>query len=216
MVLSDCITTMQHGTIQIQPEEVLAFEMIKRSIWVVLGLLLAIILVACGNTSTGTSSGNSSPSPTATTASSSSSCGYYNVCTTPTANTRGSSVSIKTAAVTINGTSMTVLTNAQGMTLYYRTSDTASSVCSGNCASIWPPLISTSIPASSTSLPGKLSIEKTANGSQVEYNGHPLYTYAHDSAPGQTNGECIGSIWLVATINLAAGNANQNTCGGGY
>ena len=207
---------MQHGTIQIQPEEALAFEMIKRSIWVVLGLLLAIILVACGNTSTSTSGGNTSPSPTATTASSSSSCGKYNVCTTPTANTSGSSVSIKTATATINGTSMTILTNAQGLTLYYRTSDTASSVCSGSCASVWPPLLSTSIPASSTSLPGKLSIQTTANGSQVEYNGHPLYTYAHDSAAGQTNGECIGSIWLVATTNLASGNANQNTCGGGY
>jgi predicted lipoprotein with Yx(FWY)xxD motif len=190
--------------------------MIKRSIWVVLGLLLAIILGACGNTSTGTYGGNTSASPTATTASSSSSCGKYNVCTTPTANTSGSSVSIKTATVTINGTSTTILTNAQGLTLYYRTTDTASSVCSGSCASVWPPLLSTSVPAGSTSMPGKLTIQTNANGSQVEYNGHPLYTYAHDTAAGQTNGECFGSIWLVATTNLASGNANQNTCSGGY
>src|SRR6516225_1376088 len=107
-------------------------EIIKRSIWVVLGLLLAMILVACGNTSTGTYGGNTSPSPTATTASSSTSCGKYNACTTPTANSSGSSVSIKTATATINGTSTTILTNAQGMTLYYRTTDTASSVCSGS------------------------------------------------------------------------------------
>lgn len=195
-------------------------EVIKRSMWYMLGLVLAIILVACGSTSTGSSTGlyggNSSASPTATTAGSGAPCGRYSVCTTPTANTSGASVSIKTATVTINGTSTTILTNAQGLTLYYRTTDTASSVCSGNCASVWPPLLSTNVPAGSTSLPGKLTIQTTANGSQVEYNGHPLYTYAHDTAAGQMNGQCIGSIWLVATANLAAGNANQNTCSGGY
>lgn len=190
-------------------------EMIKRSIWLVLGLLLAITLVACGSTSTGSS--NTSASPTATTASSTGSpCGQYKVCSTPTTQVGGSSVSIKTATATINGTSMTILTNAQGLTLYYRTTDTASSVCSGSCASVWPPLLSTSVPAGSTSLPGKLTIQTTANGSQVEYNGHPLYNYSHDSAAGQMNGECIGSIWLVATTNLASGNANLNSCSGGY
>lgn len=195
-------------------------EVIKRPVWYMLGLVLAIILVACGSTSTGSSTGiyggNSSASPTATTASSSSSCGKYNVCTTPTANTSGSSVSIKTATATINGASVTILTNAQGLTLYYRTTDTASSVCSGSCASIWPPLLSTSVPAGSTSLPGKLTIQTNTNGSQVEYNGHPLYTYAHDSAAGQMNGECFGSIWLVATTDLAPGNANSSNCSGGY
>ncbi len=199
--------------------------MIKRSIWLVLGLLLAIILVACGSTSTSGSSGpygasNTGATPTATSASgissSGSSCGKYNVCTTPTANTSGSSVSIKTATATINGKPVTILTNAQGVTLYYRTIDSASSVCSGGCASAWPPLLNTSVPASSTLLPGKLTVQATANGSQVEYNGHPLYTYSGDSAAGQTNGECVGGIWLVATTNLASGNANQNTCSGGY
>ena len=50
---------------------------------------------------------------------------------------------IHTATATIKGTSETILTNAQGMTLYYRTSDTATSVCSGGCASAWPPLLVT-------------------------------------------------------------------------
>ena len=195
-------------------------EVIKRSIWYIPGLVLAIILVACGSTGTGSSTGiygsNSGASPTATTASSGAPCGTYSVCSTPTASTSGSSASIKTATVTLNGTSTTILTNAQGLTLYYRTTDTASSVCSGSCASAWPPLLSTSVPASSTSLPGKLTVQPTANGSQVEYNGHPLYTYSHDSAAGQMNGECVGSIWLVATVDLAPGNANQNPCSGGY
>jgi len=222
MVLSDHIATIQHGAVQIQPEEALPMEMIKRSIWLVLGLLLAIILVACGSTSTSGSSGpygvsNTDVTPTATSASNTGApCGRYCTGATPTTKASGSSVSIKTATATINGKPVTILTNAQGVTLYYRTVDSASSVCSGGCASAWPPLLSTSVPASSTSLPGKLTVQATANGSQVEYNGHPLYTYSGDSTAGQTNGECVGGIWLVATTSLASGNANQNTCSGGY
>jgi len=91
------------------------------------------------------------------------------------------------------------------MTLYYRTTDAPpTTVCSGGCASAWPPLLvsGTSTPTSSTSLSGKLSVQADANGMQVEYNGHPLYTFSGDSAPGQTNGEGIGGIWHVCTPNL--------------
>lgn len=157
---------------------------IKRSSWVIFGLFIAMVIVACGGTSTGT--------------------GPYgvggNTGATPTAPTTGSTTSIKTAPVTVNGKSVTILTNGQGMTLYYRTSDSATSVCSGGCASVWPPLLSSSVPSSS--LPGKLSVQTTANGSQVEYNGHPLYTYSGDTAAGQTNGEGFGGIWFVVTTDL--------------
>jgi predicted lipoprotein with Yx(FWY)xxD motif len=123
---------------------------------------------------------------------------------TPTA-TSGSAALIQTATATVKGASKTILTNAQGMTLYYRTSDKPPSVvCSGACAGAWPPLLFTGsgTPASSTQLPGKLTVVVDANGNQVEYNGHPLYTFASDSAPGQTNGEGVGNIWFVATPDL--------------
>ena len=42
-----------------------------------------------------------------------------------------------------------------------------------------------------------------ANGTQVTYNGHLLYTYAGDSKPGDTNGEGIDGVWFVATPDLA-------------
>jgi predicted lipoprotein with Yx(FWY)xxD motif len=113
-------------------------------------------------------------------------------------------MTIKTATLTVGGKSMVVLTNAQGLTLYYRTSDTPTSVCSGGCASTWPPVLSTSMPSVSTTLPGTFSLLNDANGSQVTYNGHPLYTYSGDSAPLQANGEGIGNIWFVAPTNLPA------------
>jgi len=123
---------------------------------------------------------------------------------TPTA-TSGSTALIHTATATVKGASKTILTNVQGLTLYYRTSDKPpSTVCSGGCAGAWPPLLFTGsgTPASSTQLPGKLTVVVDANGNQVEYNGHPLYTFASDTAPGQTNGEGVGGVWFVATPDL--------------
>jgi len=114
----------------------------------------------------------------------------------------------------LNGNSETILTNAQGMTLYYFIPDTATkAACTGTCAGIWPPLLfaGTSSPASATPLPGTLSVVTDANGQQVEYNGHPLYTYSKDTAPGQTNGEGFKGKWFVATPTLSGQSAPQST-----
>jgi predicted lipoprotein with Yx(FWY)xxD motif len=146
---------------------------------------LALFIVACGSSTPGSG-------PYGTSSSSAS---------TPSS---GSAVTIKTAALTVGGKAMTVLTNAQGLTLYYRTTDTPTTVCSGGCASAWPPVISTSMPSVATKLPGTLSLLNDANGSQVAYNGHPLYTYSGDSAPGQANGQGFGNIWFVAPTTLPA------------
>ena len=34
---------------------------------------------------------------------------------------------------------------------------------------------------------------------QVTYNGHPLYYFSGDQAPGDTNGQGIGDIWFVVS-----------------
>jgi predicted lipoprotein with Yx(FWY)xxD motif len=196
---------------------------IKHLFWVALGLFLALTIAACGSTSTGSGGsggygGNTNASQTPTTsASSGSSCGRYCTSSTPTVPATGSGLVIKTASATISGKSVTILTNAQGMTLYYRTSDSSSSVCSGNCASAWPPMLVTgsATPTGATSLSGQLSVGTNANGKQVEYNGHPLYTYSGDSAPGQTNGQGFGGVWFAVTTNLAPGGGSQNN-GYGY
>jgi len=97
---------------------------------------------------------------------------------------------------TIGGT--TVLTNAKGFTLYSFAPDTAAtSKCYGSCAAYWPPV--TGITAAGRGLPGKVTtITRTDGSHQLTYNGHPLYTYIGDSAPGQARGNNLnlnGGVW---------------------
>ncbi len=166
---------------------------LKRSLMIAFSVLIALFIVACGNatTSGGGSYGGGSSIPPAS-----------------TPNTGGTSTSvIQTATVTIKGQSQTVLTNAKGLTLYYFTPDSATqSACSGPCAQTWPPLFfsGSDSPTSSANLSGKLSVLADVNGNQVEYNGHLLYAFAGDTAPGQTNGQGLFGKWFVATPDLSA------------
>lgn len=122
---------------------------------------------------------------------------------------------VKTATASVKGQSTTILDNSQGRTLYYRTTDTTSaSTCTGGCASAWPPLLTTGSPVAAASLPGRLNSLRDANGTQVTYNGHLLYTYSGDSKPGDTNGEGIGGVWFVAIPSLAMLTAPVGTPAG--
>src|SRR5258708_12936296 len=88
---------------------------------------------------------------------------------------------------------------------YYTLDPATQSTCSSSCAQMWHPLLFTGSgePSSSTPLSGKLSVQMDANGTQIEYNGHPLYTFSGDTAPGQTNGEGLFGMCFVLTTNLA-------------
>jgi predicted lipoprotein with Yx(FWY)xxD motif len=91
-----------------------------------------------------------------------------------------------------------VLTNAQGFTLYSFAPDTpGTSKCYGSCAAYWPPVTGTT--AAGQGLPGKVAtITRTGGAHQLTYNGHPLYTYIGDTAPGQAKGNNLnlnGGLW---------------------
>jgi predicted lipoprotein with Yx(FWY)xxD motif len=168
---------------------------------------LVVLLAACGSSTSGsggtTSTTSAAQNTTPTTSSGYGGGRYGSGGTTPTASS--STSLIKTATATVNGTSETILTNSQGLTLYYRTSDMPpSTVCSGGCAGAWPPLVvsGSGAPTSAASLSGKLTVVTDANGKQVEYNGHPLYTYSGDTGPGQTTGEGFGGVWHVCPPSL--------------
>jgi predicted lipoprotein with Yx(FWY)xxD motif len=175
---------------------------LKRSFMLALSVFIVMFIAACGTTTEGGPYGSSSTNPPA-----------------PTTAGSSSSTVIQTATVTVKGQSEMVLTNTQGLTLYYFTEDSAMQpTCSGSCAQMWHPLLfaGSGIPSSSTPLAGKLSIQMDANGSQVEYNGHPLYTFSGDTAPGQTNGEGLFGMWFVATPNLAVQGGGSTSGGYGY
>src|SRR5450759_644295 len=170
----------------------------RRTIPLTIILLLAIALAACGSSTSTGSSSTSTPTAAATTPSS-------------------STALVKTSTATVKGKSETILTDAQGKTLYYFTPDTATTTaCTGACAQNWPPLMATGsgAPTSATPLSGKLTSLTTANGNQVAYNGHMLYTFAGDSGPGQTAGEGLLGKWFVATPGLTSlGSVSPNGYG---
>ena len=87
---------------------------------------------------------------------------------------------------------VSVLADGQGLTVYWFTADTATrSACTGVCTAYWPP-----VPGPLTAGPcatGRLGTIKRSGGwTQATYDGHPLYTYVGDSAPGQARGGAPG------------------------
>jgi predicted lipoprotein with Yx(FWY)xxD motif len=97
-----------------------------------------------------------------------------------------------------------VLTNARGFTLYSFAPDSVSkSRCYGTCAVYWPPV--TGLPTAGRGVTGKLGTIKRSDGSlQATYDGHPLYTYIGDSAPGQASGNRVnlnGGLWYDVAVS---------------
>ena len=96
-----------------------------------------------------------------------------------------------------------VLVDGKGRTLYLFEADKGTmSKCDGACASAWPPLTTRGKPTAGAGVvAAKLGTAKRADGTTgVTYDGHPLYTYAGDGAPGQTTGEGLtdyGAPWYA-------------------
>jgi predicted lipoprotein with Yx(FWY)xxD motif len=113
---------------------------------------------------------------------------------------------------------VTVLTNAKGFTVYSFAPDTkTASKCNGACAQAWPPVKG---PATAgPGVTGKLATIKRSDGStQATYNGHPLYTFTADTAPGQANGNgsnAFGGVWKEVTPSGKAAPASTSS-GSGY
>ena len=132
----------------------------------------------------------------------------------------GTSSGSSSAAATVatGSTSLgTVLTNSQGLTLYYFTPEQGSKVaCTGSCASTWPPLTASGAPSAPSGVSGTFATVTLADGSmEVTYNGWPLHTYSGDSAAGQTNGQGIGGKWYAATPGLTTSGGAGSSAGGG-
>jgi predicted lipoprotein with Yx(FWY)xxD motif len=157
----------------------------------------AAVLAACGSSGTSSASGSGSTSTGS-----------------PVATTGGSS--LKTA--TIGGA--TVLTSSKGFTLYSFAPDTSTkSNCNGTCAQNWPPVKG---PATASGVTGTFGTIKRSDGSvQATFDGHPLYTFVGDTAPGQAKGNGLnvaGGVWHEVTTSgtAPAGSSSSGSGGGGY
>ena len=66
------------------------------------------------------------------------------------------------------------------------------------------------------------TITRSDGTTQATYDGHPLYTYVGDSAPGQAKGNGLnlsGGLWYEMTVSGStpqAGSASASTGGAGY
>ncbi len=135
--------------------------------------------------------------------------------------TTSANQSIQIATVLIGDTSLGKgLTNSDGMTLYIFENDKpGESTCTGGCAQKWPPVTLPQgvTPSAGAGVSGALGVIQRADGSyQVTINGMPVYLYAGDSKPGDTNGEGLLGKWYAVD---PAGNPvsdNQPASPGGY
>jgi predicted lipoprotein with Yx(FWY)xxD motif len=96
-----------------------------------------------------------------------------------------------------------LLTDAKGLTLYWFAPDSPNkSVCYGSCAAYWPPVAGNA--SAGPGVTGTITtIKRTDGTTQATYDGHPLYTYVGDSAPGQDGGNNLnlnGGLWHIVPV----------------
>lgn len=180
----------------------------KRKFALSAAFALALMLTACGPQVAPTQVAPSTqPAAIAATQAPTQSANYgYNsggsqsVTETPAASNSASSSGNATVSVGPGS----FLVGANGLTLYLLMRDSAgTSTCTGGCASAWPPLTVTGQPAAGTGVNASLlgTITRTDGSIQVTYNGHPLYYYMGDSAPGDENGQGSGGVWFVVSAS---------------
>lgn len=147
--------------------------------------------------------------------------GYgYQATTTKSAPAPAAPAIVKKTTAIVVGKSEDILVDVQGRTLYYFTPDKGGSpTCSGACAAKWPAaMLADGVDADGiTNLGGTLShVPALAGGSQLTFNGWPLYTFAGDAAPGDTNGQGVGGKWFVVTPGLEAIGTSGMSYASGY
>jgi predicted lipoprotein with Yx(FWY)xxD motif len=95
-----------------------------------------------------------------------------------------------------------VLFDRAGQAIYLFDKERGStSECYGECAAAWPPVLTGGEPQAGSGIDERLlgTTKRSDGKTQVTYNGHPLYFYAHE---GRNEVRChnvreFGGLWLV-------------------
>jgi predicted lipoprotein with Yx(FWY)xxD motif len=141
---------------------------------------------------------------------------------TPAKTTNGAPATVGVA----NSSLGQVLVDSQGRTLYLFQKDSGTtSSCTGACATAWPPVMATGQPTAGSGTNAALlgTTPRSDGGTQVTYNGHPVYLFSGDHKAGDTNGQGVnafGASWfaLSGAGNQVSGQApspNSSTSGAG-
>lgn len=117
-----------------------------------------------------------------------------------------------------------VLVDSKGRTVYLFKKDTGTtSACSGDCAVDWPPVRENGKPTAGDGVNAAVvgTTKRSDGAAQVTYNGHPLYLYAGDQKPGDTNGQGLatfGASWYALTPagNQVSGATSSSGGSSGY
>jgi predicted lipoprotein with Yx(FWY)xxD motif len=113
----------------------------------------------------------------------------------------------------------TVLVDGEGRTLYEFAGDSPNkSACTGACAQNWRFVAAPSpVPAYMPGVMGALgSTARPEGGQQLTIAGHPVYTFAGDVAPGQTNGQgkvVDGRVWSAVSATGTPVQSSPATAG---
>lgn len=166
-----------------------------------LGLGLSVFLAACGTSGSANNPGTGGG-------------GIYgggpSTSTTPSPTPTATPATAASVIVTQNMSLGSILTDAQGRTLYIFLPEKGGKVvCTGACLTYWPLALSKTgaTPAGSPGVTGQLGVIDRSGSQQLTYNTWPLYYFAGDSGPDQTKGQGVvgfGGKWLVATPGLQA------------
>ena len=126
------------------------------------------------------------------------------VATSGASTTKSQQTVAAASAISVKQTSLgQTLVDANGRTLYLFRADRPNvSTLSAAGQAVWPPFTATTKPrALSGAVAGRIgTVTQPGGGSQVTYNGHPLYYYVGDHGPGQTTGQGLnefGALWYV-------------------
>jgi len=100
----------------------------------------------------------------------------------------------------------TMLFNDKGQAIYiWELEESEKAECYDDCAEAWPPVLTDGAPRATGSVSNELlgTTERNDGSTQVTYNGHPLYYYAHEKA-GEVKCHNIsthGGLWWVIQPN---------------
>jgi predicted lipoprotein with Yx(FWY)xxD motif len=181
----------------------------QRNLVMLGGTFSLLILAACGSPTAGTLGGTSStptagpsrtPTPAPTAVATSPRTANPTATPAPPAPATGTATALRSV-----GALGQILVGANSRTLYLFLGDArGTSTCNGSCAQNWPPLTTSGAPRATAAISQSLlgTTKRQDGTTQVTYNGHPLYYFIADSAPGMANGEGIdafGARWEVVS-----------------